>query len=413
MKFSKLSQLLLVSTIGLLVAMGLTACQLVTIDYVFVADSAGVSAGSAGQIETYAVDAHSGALRIVDPAVPSGGVKPVAMAVSGNYYHLYVANAASKNVVHFTIADTGVLTKVDSITLPDTPVALAVSAASNYLYVVYGSSSATLAEYPLATSGTIGALASQQVLTVPGFSGDSLVPTGVALIPNNNNTTVAPDNNAVYVSAYDASAYNPGGTPTSTANPGWVFGFVVGSNGALTPTASSPYKAGVKPSGITADPVSRFVYITDFASNQMVGYSIQSSGALNFLVNGPFRTGNQPSAIAIDPRGLFIYNSNSLDSTIGGYTISLPNGTPSAIVSTSSTLVFNTDTQPVAIALEPAIGRFIYTANYLGNSISGFRYDPQTGSVTQTQATPYPSGANPAALAIVPHGNHSLQTVTP
>ncbi|HTH43210.1 MAG TPA: beta-propeller fold lactonase family protein [Terracidiphilus sp.] len=413
MKFSKLSQLFLVSTIGLLVATGLTACQLVSIDYVFVADSAGNSAGSAGQIETYAVDAHSGALRIVAAAVPSGGVKPVALAVSGNYYQLYVANAASKNVVHFSIADSGVLTKVDSITLPETPVALAVSAASNFLYVVYGSSSATLAEYPLSSSGAIGAVASQQSLSVPGFASDSLVPTGVALIPNNNNTTVAPANNAVYVSAYDSSAYNPGGTPTSTANPGWVFGFIVGSNGALTPAANSPYQAGVKPSGITADPVSRFIYVTDFASNQLIGYSIQNSGSLNFLVNGPFRTGNQPSAIAIDPRGKFIYNANSLDSSIGGYTISLPTGTPSAIVSTSSVSVFNTDTAPAAIALEPAIGRFIYTANYLGNSVSGFRYDPSNGAVTQTQATPYPSGANPTALAIVPHGNHSLQTVTP
>src|SRR5512146_1904749 len=190
MKFSKLSQLFLVSTIGLLVATFLTACQLVTIDYVFVADSAGNSVGSAGQIETYAVDAHSGALRIVAPAVASGGVKPVSMAVSGNYYQLYVANAATKNVVHFTIATSGVLTKADSITLPDTPVAVTVSATSDYLYVVYGSNSATLAEYPLDKTGTIGAQVSLQPLTVPGYGSDTIRATGVALTPNNNNTTL-------------------------------------------------------------------------------------------------------------------------------------------------------------------------------------------------------------------------------
>jgi 6-phosphogluconolactonase (cycloisomerase 2 family) len=413
MKFSKLSQLFLVSTIGLLVATFLTACQLVTIDYVFVGDSAGVSAGSSGQIETFAVDAHSGALRVIAPTVASGGVKPVSMAVSGNYYHLYVANAASKNVVHFTIASSGVLTKADSISLPDTPVAVAVSAASDFLYVTYGSSSATLAEYPLSTSGAIGALTSQQTLKVPAYPADTIIPTGVALIPNNNNVTAPPANKVVYVSAYNASAYNPGGTPTSNANPGWVFGFVIGSNGTLTPTAGSPYQAGVKPAGITADPVSRFLYVTDFASNQLIGYSIQTNGSLNFLLNGPFRTGNQPSAIAVDPRGLYIYLSNTLDSTISGYTISAQNGSPSAIVGTGSTTVFATDTQPVAIGIEPALARFIYTANYLGNSVSGFRFDPNNGSVTPTQATPYPTGANPAALAIVPHGNHSLQSITP
>jgi 6-phosphogluconolactonase len=413
MKFSKLSQLILVSAVGLVVAVFLTACQLVSIDYVFVADSAGNTVGSAGQIETFAVDAHSGALRIVAPAVSSGGVKPVSMAVSGNFYHLYVANASSNNVVHFTIADSGVLTKGDSIALPAPPVAVAVSADSKYLYVVYGSASATLAEYPLSTDGTIGSVASVQSLTVPGYAGDTIVPSAVAVIPNNNNATTTPANPVVYVAAYDTSAYNPGGTPTSSANPGWVFGFVVGANGVLTPTANSPYKAGVKPSGITADPVSRFVYVTDFASNQLIGYTIQTNGSLNFLVNGPFRTGNQPTAVAMDPRGLFLYLSNSLDSTIGGYTIALSTGTPTAVVSVTGVPQVATDTQPVAIGVEPALGRFVYTANYLGNSISGFRLNPNTGVVSATQATPYPCAANPAALAIVPHGNHSIQSVTP
>ncbi len=41
MKFNKVSQLLLVSFLGLIVATGLTACHLVTIAYVYVACSAG------------------------------------------------------------------------------------------------------------------------------------------------------------------------------------------------------------------------------------------------------------------------------------------------------------------------------------------------------------------------------------
>ena len=138
MKFSKLSQLFLVSSIGLIVAALLTACQLVTIDYVFVAASAGTSAGSAGQIYTYAVDAESGALRTGAPTVSSGGTGPVAMAVTSDYANLYVANQGNNSVVHFTIADNGVLTQKDSITLAATPVSLAVNSAGTYLYVVSG-----------------------------------------------------------------------------------------------------------------------------------------------------------------------------------------------------------------------------------------------------------------------------------
>jgi 6-phosphogluconolactonase (cycloisomerase 2 family) len=73
----------------------------------------------------------------------------------------------------------------------------------------------------------------------------------------------------------------------------------------------------------------------------------------------------------------------------------------------------STDTEPVAIIVDPALGRFVYTANYLGNSVSGFELNPNTGALAATQATPYASGANPTAVVAVPHGNHATQSVTP
>ena len=209
------------------------------------------------------------------------------------------------------------------------------------------------------------------------------------------------------------SAYNPGGTTTSTAHPGWVFGFAVGSGGALTPSSGSPYQAGVKPTALVADPTNRFVYVTDFASNQMIGYGIQSGNILSFLINGPFKTGNEPQSIAIDPRGQFMYVANALDSSVSAYVIALSTGTPSAAVSPTGSGTNSTDTEPVSIAVDPALGRYVYTANFLGNSISGFRLDPTAGSLTTTQATPYPTGDEPTAVVIVPHGNHSTQSVAP
>ncbi len=404
MKFSKLSQLLLVSAIGLVVATLMTACQLVTIDYLFVATSGGTGSSGSGQIESFAVDSQSGALRQAGGFTASGGSNPVSMAVTSNYYSLYVANQGSNTVVHFGVADNGRLSNLDTITTATPPVAVAVSKNNKYLYVVSGSNSATLSEYPLDTNGKIGAMVTQVSLSLPAYSGDTVVPTGVTVLANNND---------VYVSAYDRSAYNPGGATSSSANPGWVFGYGVGSGGALTPAPGSPYIAGVKPSALAADPTNRFVYVTDFASNQMIGYTIQSSGALNFMVNGPFKTGNEPTDIVVDPRGIYIYVSNELDSSVTGYTISLPTGTPSALVNSNASALYQTDTQPVAITLDPALGRFVYTANILGNSVSGFRLNPDTGVLVTTQATPYPTGVKPAALIAVPHGNHSTQAVAP
>jgi 6-phosphogluconolactonase (cycloisomerase 2 family) len=192
-----------------------------------------------------------------------------------------------------------------------------------------------------------------------------------------------------------------------------LFGFTTGSGGALTATPGSPYNAGVKPSALAADPTNRFVYVTDFASNQLIGYGIYTGYTLNFLVNGPYKTGGQPSSIAIDPRGKFIYVSDSLDQAVTAYVIDLTTGTPSTAVSATGSQTNNTDTQPVSVAVDPALGRFVYTANFLGNSVSGFRLDPTAGTLKQTQATPYPTGVHPTAVVLVPHGNHSTQTVTP
>ncbi|MGA2168609.1 MAG: beta-propeller fold lactonase family protein [Terracidiphilus sp.] len=403
MKFSKLSQLFLVSTIGLLVATLLTSCEITTIDYVFVANSAGSGTGSAGQIQTYDADSETGALRSGQPNVPSGGVNPIAMAVTADYANLYVVNQASNNVVHFAISGNGVLTKKDAVTTGNTPVSVAVNTAGTYLYVASGPNPSLLTAYSL-SSGAIGSVAAQMTLTLPGYSTDTIVPTGVNVLANNN---------AVYVTAYDRSAYNPGGVTTSSANPGWIFGYAAGSGGALTLSSGSPYKAGVKPTAIASDPTNRFVYATDFASNELIGYTIQGGSTLDFLINGPFKTGNEPAAISIDPRGKYIYVSNQLDSSVSAYVIDLSTGTPSAAVNVTGSQTNSTDTEPVAVVVDPAIGRFVYTANFLGNTISGFRLDPTTGALQPTQATPYPTGDQPSALAAVPHGNHSIQTTSP
>jgi 6-phosphogluconolactonase len=400
MKFSKSSQLFLVSAIGLLVATLLSACQLVTIDYVFLASSAATSTSSDGLIDILAVDSQSGAIRTAANAVSSGGVTPVALAVSPDYENLYVAHSGDNTVVHFAIASNGVLTSKDTVTLNDAPVSLVVSADGKYLYVAYGTTSAHLAEYAL-SSGAIGTLTQDVALVISGSESDAMVPTGVAVLQNNG---------GVYVSAYDQSSYNPGGTTTSSTHPGWVFGFAV-SNGVLTASTNSPYQAGVKPTGLVADLTNRYVYVIDYASDQLIGYSITNTTTLSYMLSGPFTTSSEPQAIAIDPRGKFLYVANALDSTVSAYVINLTTGVPTSAVNTTGSSTNTTDTQPVAIAVDPALGRYVYTANYLGNSISGFRLDPTAGTLTQSQSTPYPTDANPTAIAIVPHGNHSVQQI--
>ncbi|UWZ86632.1 beta-propeller fold lactonase family protein [Occallatibacter riparius] len=408
MKFSKSSgQLLLVALIGLVVASLLSACQLVTIDYLYVAGTYSNTQGTNGAIQVFAVDSQSGAIRFAAGTEKTpfltGGQTPVAMAVSSDEANLYVAVADNNTVVHYTIASNGVLTKKDSVTLADPPTALAVNQANSFLYVLSGTTTSTLTAYSI-KGGAIGSATEQHQLIIPGYAGDVTVPTAVAVLPNNS---------AVFASVYDQSSYNPGGTITSAAHPGWVFSFGADSSGALTPANGNAFQAGVKPTGVAVDPTNRFVYVTDYASNQLIGYGITDNTKLNFLISGPYKTGAEPSAVTVDPRGKYIYVSNSLDSTVSAYAIDLATGIPSIVINTTGSQLNASDTQPVAVAVDPALGRYVYTSNFLGNSVSGFRLNPNTGALAQTQATPYPSLSKPRAIAIISHGNHSLQNTTP
>ncbi|MFZ1086504.1 MAG: beta-propeller fold lactonase family protein [Terracidiphilus sp.] len=405
MKFSKLSQLFLVSGIGLLVAVLLSACDIITVDFVYVASSAGAGSSGYGQIDIFAADSASGALRSIDTTVSSGGVDPVSMTVDSAYANLYVANKGSNSIEHFAIGLDGGLTAKDGASVIGAPVAIAVNTAGKYLYAISGTSSAMLTAYPL-NSGALGSAAGSATLTVPSYAGDTIIATGI---------TVLEDNSAVFVTAYDQSAFNPGGSTTSTANPGWVFAFSVGSGGALTPAPGSPWKAGIKPSAIASDPTNRFVYVTDYISNQLIGYTILDEGtanvSLNFLPNGPFNTGVEPSAIAINPGGRFIYITNQLSNTVSAYAIDLATGTPTTVVNVTGSPSNSTEAEPVALIVDPALGRFVYTANYLGPSVTGFALDPTAGSLKATQSSPYPTDPKPTAITAIPHGNHATQVV--
>ena len=372
MKFSKVGQVSLVSAIALIVASTFTACNPVTIDYIFVAGNK----ANPGQIQTFLADRVSGALEIVNSTVSSGGVTPVSEAVSANYTHLYVANQGDSTLVEFSIAGNGALASVNTVTLSsegNTPVSIAMNTAGTLLYV------ASLYQ-PNCTTATTGAdTCNGGALSVFPVSSDGSLGTPVAngglnywplgINPTSVNTLAS--GAAVYVSTY---------TPSSGL--GYIYGFSASTTGALTAATGSPFEAGVKPVSLASTPTSDYVYAVDFSQNELIAFSVYDGGVLHPLINGPFKTGNEPSAIAIDPRGFFIYVSNELDNSVSAYAINLANGTPTAAVNTTGAATNTTGTSPVAILVDPAFGRYVYTANLLDDSISVFQLNASTGTLT-------------------------------
>jgi 6-phosphogluconolactonase (cycloisomerase 2 family) len=408
MKFNKSSQLLLVSAASLLAAGLLTACGTLTVDFVFVASSKAAGTNNYGEIDVFEINSESGFMRQIPTSpFPSGGRDPVAEAVSSDNTNLYVVNQDDNSIVQFIIGNDGKLYPQHTVNTPGIyPLAVAVSGSNLFVVDTYqplpicsnaDPCSGSVAVFPITATTTsppsdvLGSpLANGSLnywpLSLPGKPNDIIVPTAINVLASGAR---------LYVTAYDS---------TVTPYAGYVFGFSVASGGALTPlNGGVPFAAGTQPSAIASDSTSSYVYVTDLSNGNVLGYTVSAAaadaGSLSPLSGSPFPAGNQPSAIVVDPLYPYVYVANSLDSTVTAYSMSSGELTSLGIYATGE--------QPVAIGIDPSTNHFLYTANYLGNgvvgTVSGFQSSPTTGTLVNSQNSPYTANAQPTAVAAVSH----------
>ena len=391
MKFGKVGQVVLVSAIALSVATLFTACSTLTVGFLFVA----TTKQTPGQIEVYEVNSESGALHTIPTSpFPSGGRDPIAEAVSPNFLNLYVVNDDDNNIVQFSIGTDGKLYPQSTVNTPGTfPLAVAINAAGTFLYVVdtlqpIAGCSLTnpcpgdIAVYPINSDGSLGAPVANNG-TYPTYWPLQLTSSNATTVLTPTAMNVLANGNDVYVTAYNANT-----------NAGYIFGFSTSSTGALTPlNGGAPVSLGSEPVALASDSGSQYLYVVDELKNAVDSFSVQSSGALSLVGSTP--TGNQPSAITLF-KDSYLYVSNSLDSTVTAYTVS------AGAVSNVGT--YASSTNPVAVTADPKQIGFLYTVNFLGNSLSGYQINPTSGALINTQASPYLSSAQPVAITGIPHG---------
>ena len=444
MKFNKSSQLLLLSVASLLAAGFITACETLTVDFVYVASSKAAGPNNYGEIDVFEINSESGSMRqIPSSPFPSGGRDPVAEAVSTDNNNLFVANQDDNTIVQFVIGNDGKLYPYNTVNTPGVfPVALAVNGLNLFVADTYQPLSTCSPALPCSSSIAVYPL-TPATSTLPVTMGPPVVntsinaaywplilPTSTTDVVEATGINVLPDGNYLYVAAYD-----------STSNSNYIFGFAIGTGGVLSPLNSgaplaggafavetcnkayltAPFPVNTCPSAITSDPSSSYVYVTDVYNGLVDAYTVASNGLLTAISGNPFPAGDQPSALVTDPSYPFLYVANALDSTVWAYQISdgtlscnqetIPAGAicPLGALTTSpQTSTYGTGVQPVAMGIDPSTNHFLYTVNYLGNaltsgSVSGFELSPTNGTLVNSLNSPYTSNAQPTAVAAIPH----------
>jgi 6-phosphogluconolactonase (cycloisomerase 2 family) len=388
------------------VALGLTACTRdYTVAYLYVT---GASTSGAGLVNEYRVDYQSGALVTVPGSPIAAGVNPVTLVTAPGGLFVYVVNQGDATVQEFAVdTGSGSLSMKNSYKTGSKPTAAAIDPAGKFLYVTFTYQS--------------------------GYSATNPGPGGVNIFPINsdnslgNSTTVNVGNNPVGVVAsnFNHFVYVVDQEPAvGTASPfGTILGFAQDpSTGALTPTpgttittvngktVATGYKAGTQPSAIAEDPTARFVYVTDRLTNQLYGNLVQAAGQLVPMPNSPFATGLLPVAVTIDPRGKYMYVANYNANTVSSYVIDQGTGAATGAVGSTGVSV---GTGPSCVAIDPALGIYLYTSNNLDNTVTGQELDPHNGTLKGIENTPFPASGLPTCAASVANGSHVTQIVVP
>jgi len=399
MNLHKISRMAKVSIVSLAMVLGLSSCSL---DYVVAFVYMTTAKSNPGLIDQYAVDFDSGALTQIGSPVAAGN-DPITLVASPGGQFVYVVNHLDSTVQEFAVQGDGSLASKNTYpTIGTLPTAIAIDPQDKFLYVTF--------------------------TYQPGYSAGSPGPGGVAIFPVNADnslgaaSTVNVGNNpvGVTVSFFNHFVYvlDQEAAPKAT-----ILGFSQNATtGALTPvpgttittvagkTVATGYAAGVVPSAIAEEPTARYLYVTDEAANQLIGYTVAASGALLPMVNGPFPTGLFPAGLTVDPRGKLLYVANFNGNTVEGYAIDTATGTPSGAVGAFATAV---GTGPTCVAIDPAVGVYLYTSNSLDNTISGEKLNPSTGGLTAVQNSPFLASGQPTCVTVVPNGAHASQIITP
>ncbi len=403
------------TAVSLALGLGLTACSR---DYVVAYVYVTTAKANPGLIDAYSVDYQSGALvALADSPIPAGrnpvAIVPTTSSATGNQF-LFVLNHDDSTVGTYGVGTDGKLYAESTVnTTGSFPMAAAVDAAGKFLYVVYTFEN----PYTPASPGPGGISIFPISFTGSGGSEQVVLGTPSNVNIGNNPIGIVASKYGNFVYVVDAE------TPGGASPVGEVLGFkedagsgaltaLPGTNlkGTGTPLVNG-YVAGVSPSAIAENPLSTFVYVTDKVSNQLIGYVVQANGSLVPMVNGPFTTGQFPVSVTIDPRGAFLYVANYNASTLSAYAISAATGTPTNSV--GGAIAVNTN--PVGVAIEPALGIYLFTANQTDGTVSGQQLDPHNGGLKSIQNTPYLTAGLPTAITAIVNGAHSttLAVTTP
>ncbi len=156
----------------------------------------------------------------------------------------------------------------------------------------------------------------------------------------------------------------------------------------------------------------QFVYAAGQGTNEAFEFRVQTNGSLLPLSTPNFPVGSNPSAIAPHTSGAFLYVADFAGNDVTLLDINKSNGSLSVPVSTSIVVtvnppnIFPAGTGPISLQMSPT-APFLFAANQGSSNVTAYVVDPGTGSLGTVGGSPFliSPASHPSSLAVSPKGD--------
>jgi DNA-binding beta-propeller fold protein YncE len=297
--------------------------------------------------------------------------------------------------------------------------------------------------YPINSDGTLGAHGNPTYLP-----GNSTYPSGFPTCGLDDSTnpnpgaapvTMTMDSAGQYLfvaEAPEAATYttNTNTTPVqtiATLNSTGIVVYAIGSGGALTQVAGSPFALPAtfggqppQPSALAVTPTvyptldapcsthtpptREDLYVTDFENNVVFNYIVSSTGSLTLVpTNGASQgipTGTRPNGVAVDPCNRFVYVGNQLGDSVSAYTICNVVSLPLCPLGDYSLLpvsppAFNSGNGAGPLTVD-AYGGYLYVLASNADAMYAYKISSTNGALTPMTPAFVATGVFPTSIAI-------------
>jgi hypothetical protein len=188
-----------------------------------------------------------------------------------------------------------------------------------------------------------------------------------------------------------------------------IYAYQVGSDGTLTAVTGSPFAAGISPVNLTTDGLGKYLYATEASSSHIgtavAAFSIGSGGALTPIAGSPFAF--PMWQVAGEPSGNYLIGTTGQSYGINGsdndflyvFAIQQSGATTPGAISQVSGSPFATTYSPYNIAVQSnSTGNLVYSFGFNDtltgfNPPEGFEIDSTSGALAEISGSPFSSAA--------------------